>query len=114
MNNDRILKNTAGYDAYLSQKLKDPHFAQNYLETALEDYEEDGDTEAFLFAMRDVAQAQGGIGQLAKRTAVSREHLYDILASKHQPRLDTVLSILSALGYRFRLERQPFIGEVRQ
>jgi DNA-binding phage protein len=56
--------------------------------------------------MRDVAGAQGEIGQLAKRTAISRQHLYDILASKHNPRLDNFLSILSGLGFRVRLEQQ--------
>ena len=56
--------------------------------------------------MRDVAEAQGGIGKLAKKTTISREHLYDILASKHNPRLDNWLDILSGLGFRVRLEPQ--------
>lgn len=53
--------------------------------------------------MRDVAQAQGGIGSLAKRVGISREHL-NVLASKHNPRLDNLLSILSGLGFQVRLE----------
>lgn len=71
-----------------------------------EAYESDGNTEALLLTMRDVAEAQGGIGELAKRTAVSREHLYEILAGKYNPRLDNWLNILSGLGFRVRLERQ--------
>ncbi len=106
MNRDFILKNTRSYDEWLIERLKDPEEARGYLEASLEEYEKDGDTMALLLAMRDVAQAQDGIGQLAKRTNVSRKHLYDILASKHQPRLDHLLSILSGLGFRVRLERQ--------
>jgi probable addiction module antidote protein len=106
MNRETIFKHTKSYEESLFKRLQDPELAEAYLEAALEAYEEDGHTDALLLAMRDVAAAQGGVGQLAKRTTVSREHLYDILASKHQPRLDTVLSILSALGFRVRLERQ--------
>jgi probable addiction module antidote protein len=111
MNKDLILKHTASYDEYLYQKLKDPDFAHTYLETALEDYKEDGDTQALLLALRDIAKAQGGIGQLSKRTGISRQHLYDVLASKHNPRLDNLLSILSALGFQIRLERQETVSE---
>lgn len=106
MNKEAILKHTTSYEENLIKHLQDPELAQAYLETALESYEQDGDTEALLLAMRDVAEAQGGIGELAKRTTISREHLYDILASKHNPRLDNWLSIISALGFRVRLESQ--------
>ncbi|MBI1926216.1 putative addiction module antidote protein [Candidatus Poribacteria bacterium] len=106
MNKETILKNTTSYEDGLIEDLKDPKEAQAYLEASFLAYEEDGNTDALLLALGHVAKAQGGIGQLSKRTAVSCEQLYDMLASKHQPRLDTVLSILSALGFRFRLERQ--------
>jgi probable addiction module antidote protein len=80
---------------------------------SFESYEQDGDTEVLLLAMRHVAEAQGGISELAKRTTISREHLYDILASKHNPRLDNWLDILSALGFRVRLEQQKAPAEQR-
>ncbi|MCZ6681062.1 MAG: helix-turn-helix domain-containing protein [Candidatus Poribacteria bacterium] len=113
MNKD-ILKHTARYEDELLDDLKDPEEAQAYLEAALFAYDEDGDTQALLLAMRDVAEAQGGIGQLAKRIDVSRQHLYDILAGKHNPRLDNLLDILSGLGFRIRLERQELASELRQ
>lgn len=106
MNKEAILKHTTSYEEELIEDLSDPEEARVYLEAAFEAYEKDGDTETLLLAMRDVAEAQGGIGQLAKRTSITREHLYDILASKHNPRLDNWLSILSGLGFRVRLERQ--------
>ena len=105
MNKEGILKHTTSYEDNLLERLRDPELAQAYLEAAFESHEKDGDTEALLLAMRDVAEAQGGIGQLAKRTSVSRQHLYDMLASKHNPGLDNWLSVLSGLGFRVRLER---------
>ncbi len=106
MNKEAILKYTTSYEDNLLNRLRDLELAKEYLEAAFDSYEKDGNTEALLLAMRDVAEAQGGIGQLAKRTAISRQHLYEILASKHNPRLDNWLSILSGLGFRVRLERQ--------
>jgi len=59
-----------------------------------------------LLVLKDVAKAQGGVGELAKRAGLNREHLYRVLSSKSQPRLDKLLAILSALGFRVRLELQ--------
>jgi len=39
---------------YVKEKLKEPEEAVSYLNTALEEYEKDGDTEAFLLALRTV------------------------------------------------------------
>ena len=111
MNKEAILKHTTSYVDELLEDLKDPEEAQAYLEAAFESYEEDGDTDALLLAMRDVAEAQGGIGRLAKRTSISRQHLYEILASKHNPGLDNWLSILTGLGFRVRLERKNVTAE---
>ena len=105
MNKEAILKYTTSYEEELLEDLKDPEEARAYLEAAFESYEKDGDTKTLLLAMRDVAEAQGGVGKLAKRTSITRQHLYEILASKHNPRLDNLLNILSGLGFRVRLER---------
>ncbi len=111
MNKEIIFKNTNSYEDGLIEDLKDLEEAKNYLEAALLAYEEDDNIEALLLALRHVAKAQGGIGQLAKRTDISRQHLYNILASKHQPRFDNMLSILSALGFRIRLEQHDYSSE---
>lgn len=106
MNKEIILKHTKSYEENLIKRLQDPELAQAYLEAAFESYEQDGETEYLLLAMRHVADAQGGIDELAKKTAISREHLYDIFSSKHSTRLDNWLSIISGLGFRIRLEPQ--------
>jgi probable addiction module antidote protein len=86
--------------------LKDPQEAQAHLQGALEEYEETGDTKALLLALRDVAEVQGGVGQLAKRCGVNREHLYRVLSSRSKPRVDNLLAIIAGLGFRVRLEPQ--------
>ena len=61
MNKEAILNHTTSYEDNLLKRLKDPELAQAYLEAAVESYEKEGNTEALLLAMRDVAEAQGGI-----------------------------------------------------
>ncbi len=106
MTKKKIEELTASYEERLVESLKDPLEAQTYLEAALEDYEATGETDAFLLALKDVAQAQGGIGALSQRAGLNREHLYRVLSSKSQPRLDKLLAIVSGLGFRVRLEPQ--------
>ena len=104
MNMETILKQTTSFRDDLLKDLKDTEFAMYYLEAALADYREDGDTETLWTALRDVTEAQGGIGQLAERTKIHPQHLNDILTSQQNPRLDNLQNILSGLGFRLRLE----------
>ncbi|HIL11568.1 MAG TPA: transcriptional regulator [Candidatus Latescibacteria bacterium] len=106
MTKKKIEQLTASYEERLIESLKDPLEAQAYLETALEDYEKTGKTDSLLLALKDVAKAQGGIGALSQRAGLNREHLYRVLSSKSQPRLDKLLAIVSGLGFRVRLEPQ--------
>jgi probable addiction module antidote protein len=73
------------------------------LNTALEEYEKDKDTDAFLLALRTVAEVRGGIGELAKKTNLNRQHLYKTLSSKGNPRLDTLEDVLHGLGFRLSI-----------
>jgi probable addiction module antidote protein len=88
----------------LIEDLKDIQEAQAYLEVALEEYEQDRDTEAFLMALRHVAEAQGGIGKLSERTKLNREHLYRALSGKGNPKLETLDAILHGLGFRLTIQ----------
>jgi len=89
---------------YHIEKLRDPEEARTYLSVALEEYEQDGDAEAFLLALRDVAEAQGGLMKLAQRAKLNRQNLYKALSGKGNPRLQTVEAILHELGFRLSVE----------
>ena len=88
----------------LRERLADPEYARIFLDVALEEYEEDGNTEAFLLALRDVAEAQGGLTRLAERTKLNRQNLYKALSEKGNPGLGTVGAILHGLGFRLSIE----------
>ncbi len=106
MSRKRVPANTANYEKHLIESLKDLGEAQAYLEVALEGCEETGEVNGLLLALRDVAEAQGGVGELARRAGVNREHLYRVLSSRSKPKADNLLAIISGLGFRVRLEPQ--------
>ena len=98
---------TRKFRDYLTEKLEDPAEAAVYLSVALEEYEADGNQEAFLLALRTVVEARGGISELARRTGLNRQHLYRALSGSGNPTWATMDAILSALGFRFSIETRP-------
>lgn len=88
----------------LHEDLKNPLEAKAYLEVALENYEEDKDVEAFLMALRDVTEAQGGISKLAERTHLNRQNLYRALSNRGNPKLETIGMILHGLGFKLAIQ----------
>lgn len=95
-----IEQNTTNYHANLIHSLHDKEEATAYLEVALEEYEDDGDSQAFMLALKNVVEAQGGVGHLSKKTGLDRAHLYRVLSSKGNPRFLTLGNILKALGFK--------------
>ncbi len=87
------------------ESLRDKEYARTYLEVALEEYSKDHDTRAFFLALRDVAEAQGGLSRLAESTNLNRSNLYSILSGQNKPKLDTVDTILQGLGFRLGVVR---------
>ena len=87
-----ILKNSRSYEEGLYEDLQDPEEAQAYLESAIEAYEEDGDTECLLLALRDVTNAQGITGNLEKQ-------------------FDNLSEIFSGLSFHLRFERKNVVVE---
>ena len=58
--------------------------------------------EILLNALRNVAEAQGGLGKLAKKTHLRREVLYRVLSPEGNPELRTFTSLIHAMGLNLR------------
>jgi len=96
------------YEDSLRERLADPEYARVFLDVALEEYEQDGDAKAFLLALRDVAEAQGGITKLAEQTKLNRQNLYKALSEEGNPRLKTLGAVLHELGFRLSVESMAY------
>ena len=91
--------------AYLTERFAtNPEAAIRYLKFSLEEYQIDGDTPLLLLALQTIVESQGGISGLAKKTGIAPEVLSNILTSDEAPRVDTLITILNALGCQLSIE----------
>ena len=90
----------------LIERLKDRDYASKYLSVALEEYEKDDNNEAFLVALRDVVEAQGGMSAISRRTSLNRSNLYAQLSEKGNPSFKTVDCILNKIGFKISISPQ--------
>ena len=93
------MKPSRSYYEDLIKALKDPEEATAYLNASLEQ----GDREAFLLALRNVLEAQGGMSKFSRSTKLNRVSLYKMLSKKGNPEFESVMSLLNALGVRFQV-----------
>jgi probable addiction module antidote protein len=100
MSNKKVKTATTSYEDWLINSLQDREEAALFLETALEEFQKDGDLKVLLLSLRHVVEAQGGIGQLARKTHLNRESLYKMLSAKGDPKFTTIATLLNAVGVK--------------
>jgi probable addiction module antidote protein len=104
MSKRKIEHLTGSYEEWLLESLHDKEQAVVFLQVAFEEFQKDSDVEALLLALRYVAEAQGGLGRLARKTHLNRESLYKTLSKKGNPKLQTVDLVLKGLGFQFSIK----------
>lgn len=88
---------TAPYhDSLIAHLAANPEEAVAYLNAVAED----GEIKYLLKALRNVVEAQGGVGALAKKTKLSRTTLYKTLSATGNPEVATLDAILAVYGIR--------------
>jgi probable addiction module antidote protein len=91
------MKNSVNFDRILTPRLEDPKQAAKYLTACF-----DEGPDVFLLGLRDVVEAQGGIGLAARSSKLNRESLYRLLSRRGNPRLSSLNAVLSSLGLKVR------------
>jgi probable addiction module antidote protein len=88
-------------DSPMAEDLREPSFAADYLQSALM-----GEPIEFIIALRNIAEANGGIGNLSQKSELGRESLYKTLAKNgdSKPYFTTVVQILEAFGLQFMVK----------
>lgn len=95
------------YKEHLLEQLQGSEEAAAYLNAALQD----DDPHVFLLALRDIAEAQGGMSWLADQADLNRESLYRTLSLRGNPRLFNLISILNAVGLELSIQPKPTRGK---
>ncbi len=95
-----MAKKTASYQEDLIEALKDPREAAAYLNAAMEE----GDRELFLLAMRNVAEAHGGMAAVSSKAKLNRESMYRMLSKKGNPEIKSIMTLLHSMGLKLSIE----------
>jgi probable addiction module antidote protein len=82
------------YKADLLADLRDLDYPKGYLSAAAKE-----SSETLLLALREVAEAQKGMGEVASEAKVYRENLYRMLSEEGNPRLSSLYAVLDTLGF---------------
>lgn len=95
-------KTSVSHDEVLINKLrKNRAFAAEYLKAAMEDSAE---PQVLLIALRQIAEARGGMAKVAKAAGIERESLYRALSRRGNPRLSTLFAVTRAMGLTLTVE----------
>ena len=81
----------------LAEHIKTEEDVVAYLDAALED----GDPALVAAILGDIARSKG-MAKVAKRTGLGRESLYKTLSKDGNPRLETFLKVVHALGLKLK------------
>lgn len=88
----------------IEQLAADREAAIGFLQAVMEDYQVYGDSAALASALRAVVESRGGISEFTKQTGIKSQILSKMLAREAAPRIDTLGTILKALGCRLSIE----------
>lgn len=95
-----MAKKITTYQEDLVESLKDPHEAAAYLNAAMEE----DDRALFLLALRNVAEAHGGMTLVAEKARLNRENLYRMLSEDGNPEIKSILRLLRSMGLKLSVE----------
>jgi probable addiction module antidote protein len=90
------------HQEYLFEELQDQKTRVRYINAAWET----DDFKYFLKALKNVADALGGMKKLSKDTQLARESLYTMLSEKGNPTLSSLEKVLHAFGVKIVFERE--------
>ena len=92
------MKSYGTWDVFMVEQLKEKEKVVGFLDAIIEEYQIHRDLAIIQFALQYVVEAQGGIFELAKQIDIEPDILSEVLDNTKTPRINTLRTILSALG----------------
>ena len=94
------MKDRAHDEAMAELFREDPAFATHYLNDLLEE----GDQADLMMALRQIAQAYGGVPAIAEKAQLNATQLYRTLSAEGNPELRSLTAVLKAMGMRLAIQ----------
>lgn len=86
------------WKAFLIEQLAEEEDISGFLSAVMEEYQTHGNAAVLQISLQNVVEAKGGISELAKKTDIEPEILSEVLTGTEPPRIDTLRTVLNALG----------------
>ncbi len=83
---------------FMIEQLAEEEDMSGYLSAIMEEYQSHGNVAVIQTALESIVTAKGGITEVAKKFHIDIHVLSDVLTSTEAPRIDTLRTILNALG----------------
>ena len=100
----KTTKEFSEHDEWMVQRLVNkPKLQAEYITALMEDAGQQNNEQPLLRALKQVAKAQG-IGKVAAAAGIHRESLSRALSEKGNPRIDTLLAIVHAMGLQLTVK----------
>jgi probable addiction module antidote protein len=111
----KLIGGVSHHDWEIETLRADRELAVEYLQAAMESLENPEERGGGLLALRAVAEAYGGLGEVAVQAGISRESLYRALSPKGNPTLKTLVAVLKTLGLRLTVttKREPEAAQAK-
>lgn len=84
--------------------VKHPDEIDDYLTIIFEEYARDRDAGALLSSLRRVSRAKG-ISEISRESGLTRNGIQKALSKEGSPKFESIVAILSAMGYRLKPEK---------
>ena len=86
------------WKAFLIEQLAEQEDMSGYLSAVMEEYQTHGNPAVIQISLQNIVEAKGGISEVAKKTDIDPDVLSDVLTTTEAPRIDTLRTVLNALG----------------
>ena len=86
------------WHAFLIEQLKEKEDVRGFLDAVMEEYQIHGNLAIIQLALQYIVKAHGGISELAEKIDLEPQALSAVLDDTKVPNIDTLKTILSALG----------------
>ena len=92
------MKTYGTWHAFIVEQLAEEENIEGFLDAVIEEYQIHGDLATIQTALQYVAEAHGGISQLAENIDIEPQVLSAVLNNTKAPNIDTLGIVLSAFG----------------
>ena len=94
-------------DTVIDYFTEHPEEIDDFMTEIFDDYAKDGETAVLLSSLRIIARVKG-ISNIAEQANMSRQGVQKALSVNGNPRLESFMAIIRAMGYQFVVEK---VGE---